>query len=177
MFTDLVTASKLLPPVLGLMASLFTYLLVARLYPSGPAAFLASVLSSWYVWQYDDLATGSPRAFLLPLTAMLLYALVAGWRWWLVVGVVALEAVLYPSAAALGVVLVAARLVEAKGWRLSYRAGPGRVGDDGRLRARTLVLLAPTAFGASEFGPTVSAQAARQLSGVRSERPQRLLQP
>ena len=50
-FTDLVTASKLLPPVLGFLASLFTFLTVARVYPSGPAAFLVTVLGSWYVWQ------------------------------------------------------------------------------------------------------------------------------
>ena len=83
---DPLTASKLLPPVLGLVAAVFTFLLVERLYPSGVAAFLATVLGSWYVWQYDDLPTGSPRAFLLPLTAMLLYGLVAGWRWWAIVG-------------------------------------------------------------------------------------------
>lgn len=162
-FTDLVTASKLLPPFLGLMAAGFTYMLTVRLYPSGPAAFLTTILGSWYVWQYDDLATGSPRAFLLPLTAMLLYALVAGWRWWLVAGVVALEAVLYPSAAALGVVLVGARLVILDGW-------PPRLARDRRTWLAAvgsgvvaLVLLAPTLFGGSEFGPAVTAQAARTM--------------
>jgi hypothetical protein len=162
-FTDLVTASKLLPPVLGLMAALCTFLLVLRVYPVPPAAFLASVLGSWYVWQYDDLPTGSPRAFLLPLTALLLYALATGWRWWLVVGVVAVQAIIYPSAAALGVVLVGTRLVALDGWRprivWERQAWLAAVGSG----VVALVLLAPTVFGSSEFGPAVDAQTARKL--------------
>ena len=160
---DPLTASKLLPPVLGLTAALFTFLLVVRLYPFGPAAFLATVLGSWYVWQYDDLATGSPRAFLLPLTAMLLYGLVARWRWWLIVGVVAAEALVYPSAAALGVALVAARLVQLDRW-------PPRLSTDRAAWVATLaagvvclLVLAPTAFGDSPFGPTVDARTAAEM--------------
>lgn len=160
---DPLTASKLLPPVLGLVAAIFTFLLVDRLYPSGAAAFLATVLGSWYVWQYDDLPTGSPRAFLLPLTAMLLYALAAGWRWWLVVGVVAAQALIYPSAAVLGVVLVGSRLVTLECW-------PPRLASDWRAWRTVvvcgvvcLVLLAPTVFGSSQFGPTVDATTARAM--------------
>jgi hypothetical protein len=161
--TDPLAASKLLPPVLGLVAALFTFLLVERLYPSRPAAFLTTVLGSWYVWQYDDLASGSPRGFLLPLTAALLYGLVAGWRWWVVAGVVAIEALVYPSAAALGVMLVGARLVTLDHW-------PPRLTTDWRawraVAASGLVcvlLLAPTVFGGSPFGPTVDAATARTM--------------
>lgn len=160
---DPLTASKLLPPVLGLVAALFTFLLVDRLYPTGAAAFLATVLGSWYVWQYDDLATGSPRAFLLPLTAVLLYGLVAGWRWWLVVGVVAVQALVYPSAAALGVMLAGARLVTLEGWALGistdWRAWRAPVASG----LVCLLLLAPTVFGSSPFGPTVDARTAREM--------------
>jgi hypothetical protein len=160
---DPLMASKLLPPVLGLVSALFTFLLVERLYPSRLAAFLATVLASWYVWQYDDLPTGSPRAFLLPLTVVLLYGLVAGWRWWLVVGVVATAALLYPSAAALGVGLLGARLVCLKCW-------PPRLAADRRAwlsvavgAGAVLLLLAPALLGSSPFGPTVDAQTAREM--------------
>jgi hypothetical protein len=163
LFADPLTASKLLPPALGLLAAAFTFLLVERLYPSRPAAFLATIIGSWYVWQYDDLPTGSPRAFLLPLTVMLLYGLVAGWRWWGLVLVVAAEALLYPSAAALGVVLVGTRLV-----RLGC-CSP-RISRDWRQWRTVLVcgvvavaLLVPTVLGESRFGPTVDARTAREM--------------
>lgn len=160
---DPIAASKWLPPVLGLVAAGGTFLLAERVYPSRIAAFCASVLGSWYVWQYDDLPTGSPRAFLLPLTVVLLYGLVAGWRWWAIAGLVAVEALFYPSAAALGVALVGARLVTVRDWlpRLprAWRAWRAVVAS----AAVALLLLAPAAFGASPFGPTVSAGTARTL--------------
>lgn len=163
LFGDPITVSKWLPPVLGLLAAGCTFLLVERLYPSRVAAFCASVLGSWYVWQYDDLATGSPRAFLLPLTALLLYGLAAGWRWWLIVGVVALEALVYPSAAALGVVLVGARLISIRGWLprldLDWRSWRAPVVSG----IVVLALLAPTVFASSPFGPPIDASAAREM--------------
>ena len=162
-FADPLPASKLLPPLLGLLAAAFTFLLVERLARSRPAAFLATVLGSWYVWQYDDLPTGSPRAFLLPLTAMLLYGLVAGWRWWAIVLVVAAEALLYPSAAALGVALVGARLLRLDRWPprldLDWRAWRAVVASG----VVCLVVLAPTLLGNERFGPTVDAATARTM--------------
>jgi hypothetical protein len=163
LFADPLTASKLLPPMLGLVAALFTFLLVERLYPSRAAAFLAAVLGGWYVWQYDDLSSGSPRALLLPLTAVLLYGLVAAWRWWLIGGLVAIEALIYPSAAALGVVLVGARLVELDRW-------PPRLSTDWKAwrapivcAVLSTVILAPTVFGGSPFGPAVDRATAREM--------------
>jgi hypothetical protein len=161
---DPLTASKLLPPALGLVAATVTFLLVERLYPGRVAAFLATVLGGWYVWQYDDLATGSPRAFLLPLTVVLLYGLVAGWRWWAVVAVVAAEALVYPSAAALGVLLMASRLVTVSAWAprvmTDWRAWRAPVASG----LVCLALLAPTVFGANQFGPAVDGQTAREMA-------------
>jgi hypothetical protein len=157
------TTSKLLPAILGLLAALFTFLLVERLTSSRPAAFLATILGGWYAWQYDDLATGSPRAFLLPLTALLLYGLTAGWRWWLIVLVVAAEALVYPSAAALGVVLVGMWLVRLDRWPprlcLDWRAWRAVVASG----LVAVALLLPTVLGETAFGPAVSASAARQM--------------
>src|SRR5581483_9356217 len=74
-FVDPIVASKLLPPLLGLVSAAMTFLLVRRLDPSPHAAFLVAILDGWYVWQYDDLPTGSPRAFLLPLCVAMAWAL------------------------------------------------------------------------------------------------------
>ena len=158
------------------MAATFTFLLVERLYPSGVAAFLATVLGSWYVWQYDDLATGSPRAFLLPLTVVLLYGLAAGWRWWLVVGVVAIEALVYPSAAALGVVLVGARLVRLERWPPRLSTDWSGVADGAvRVRGVCVVLLAPTVLRKLAVRADGGRQNRPRDAGVRSERSQRVL--
>jgi len=160
---DPIAVSKLLPPILGLSAALFTFLLVRRLDPSPVATFLATVLNSWYVWQYDDLPTGSPRAFLLPLCAALLWTLVSG-RFWLSVVVTALAALFYPSAAALGVAIQGVCLVCFAGRRARLDREHRRWLAFGLSAGLSVLLLAPTALGASAFGPTVDVQTARQMA-------------
>jgi hypothetical protein len=112
---DPLLASKLLPPVLGLTAALFTFLLARKLHPSPLAAFLAAVLLSWYVWQVEDISSGSPRSF-LPLLAAQLWSLAAG-RLVLAVSLVAVGALFHPVAGALGVALLGTRLLGFRGWR------------------------------------------------------------
>ncbi|MBA2446670.1 MAG: hypothetical protein H0V51_01450 [Chloroflexi bacterium] len=161
-------ASKLVSPILGGITALFTFLLVRRLHPAPTAAFLGTVLLSWYVWQYDDLASASPRAFLLPMLAAQVWAIVAG-RLVLAVGLTVLGALFYPTAGALGVALLAARLVHFR--RGSRRGGSRTAPAEQRadwlafLVAAALVALAllPTVFGATPYGPTVSASEARTM--------------
>ncbi|MDP8923300.1 MAG: hypothetical protein M3O34_10555, partial [Chloroflexota bacterium] len=74
---DPLLASKLLPPLLGLVAGLFTFLTVRWLHPSPVAAFAAAALLSRFAWQHGALSSGTPRAFLLPLLCVLLWAVVS----------------------------------------------------------------------------------------------------
>jgi hypothetical protein len=160
---DLLVASKLLPPVLGLVSALFTFLLARRLHPSAAGAFLATVLLSWYVWQYDDLASATPRAFLLPLLAAQLWALVAG-RLVLAVGLVTVAALFYPVGGALGLALLGVRLVGWQGWRptltrqrsawVAFLAAGALVG----------VALVPSQLAVLPFGPGLSAAEARKMA-------------
>ena len=173
---DPILASKLLPPVLGAVTALFTFLLVRRLHPSPAAAFLATVLLSWYAWQHDDLASASPRAFLLPTLAALLWALAAG-RTVLGVGLAVLAALLYPIGGALAVALFGMRLLTGVGrWALGVRSRPGRHPSAGTrpsapgtllpflaVAALVAAVLVPGQLAAAPFGPTVSAEQARAM--------------
>ncbi len=160
---DPLLASKLLPPLLGVASAVVVFGLVRRLSGGPPGAFLATVLLSWYVWQYDDLPSATARAFMLPLLGGLLWALVAGRRG-VVVGLVAALALVYPFGALLGLALLAVRLVRWRGWR------PGLVREQqdwlGFVAACMLVasLLLPARLTAEQFGPTVSLAEARALA-------------
>lgn len=158
---DPLTASKLLPPFLGMAAALFTFLFARRLSPLPSAAFLTTILGTWYVWQYDDLPSGSPRAFLLPLLAAQLWLLAAGRRW-PAGGIAALGALFYPTAGALMTAILGSRLMCLDRW-------PPRLSRDradwlATAVAAALVVLAvlPTLLG-GQFGPTVTAEAARAM--------------
>jgi hypothetical protein len=157
-----IQTSRYLPVVLGMLAAAFTYLFVRRLYPSPLAAFLATVLASWYLWQYEDVASATPRAFMTPLLAAELWAL-ATRRVALAVATLAIAALLYPFAAVLGLALVAV-------WSLSLDSGRPRIavnpahrvllGGGGLL---VIGLLLVGQARASEFGPAFSASQARAM--------------
>jgi hypothetical protein len=158
---DPLLANKLLPPILGAVTALFTFLFVRRLHPSPGAAFLATILLSWYVWQLDDLASATPRAFLLPTLAALLWALAAG-RLILFMALPVLAALLYPAAGALAVALLGVRLVRLKGRpRLVLRRRDWLA----FLAAASLVAiaLAPSLVAGSSYGPAVTASQARTM--------------
>ena len=159
---DPLLASKLLPLALGVVAALFTFMLVRRLHPAPTTAFLATVLLSWYTWQYDDLASGTPRAFLLPVLVGHVWAVVTG-RLWLAVGLAGLAALFYPVGGAIAVTLLGTRL-------LSFSRFPPRPMLRGSrvvafVAAGLLVgaFLLPSQWASSGFGPIVSGEEARTM--------------
>ena len=153
---DPLQVSKLLPPALGLLTALFTFLLARRLHPAPTGAFLASVLLSWFLWQVDDLASATPRAFLALFIAAQLWAL-ASRRLALGVGLVGLSGLFYPAAAAVGMGLLGVRVVRWRGWR------PGLSRERSvwlALAAAAILVVAaqlPTQLAGARFGKVVSA--------------------
>jgi hypothetical protein len=119
-------------------------------------------LASWYIWQYSDLASGTPRAFHFPLLAAQLWAMASG-RTMLTPGLVALGGLLYPSAGVLGVGLLATRLVRFRG----RRPGLSRTRSDWLAFLAVLGLLAllvlPQQARAAAYGPVVSPAEARRM--------------
>jgi hypothetical protein len=158
---DPMLVAKVLPPILGLAAAFFTFLVVRRLHPEPVCAFLAAVLLSWYVWQVDDLATASPRSF-TPILIAQVWSLVTG-RARLAVALVALSAVFHPVAGALGVALLATQLIKIQGWRPAIARdwaawGPFLIGT-----ALVAALLLPGQLQDSRFGPVVTVDQARTM--------------
>src|SRR5919198_229687 len=154
--SDPLQVSKLLPPALGLLTALFTFLLARRLHPAPTGAFLASALLSWFLWQVDDMASATPRAFLALLLAAQLWAL-ASRRLALGVGLVALAGLFYPAAAAVGMGLPGGWVLRWRGWR------PGLSRERSvwlALAAAAILVVAaqlPTQLAGARFGKVVSA--------------------
>jgi hypothetical protein len=161
-FVEPLTASKLLPPLLGIVTAVFTFLLARALYPVPAAAFVASALLSWYVWQYDDLVSATSRAFLLPLLAALLWALVQR-RTSVAVALVVLLALFYPAGGALGLGLLGAQLLRFRGWRplLERRRQPWAAFLIAALLVGLVILHGQLAT--SKFGPIVLADEAQSM--------------
>jgi hypothetical protein len=155
-------ASKLLPPVLGLVAVGLTYGLVRALHPWAGCAFLASVLLGWHVWQLDDVVSGTPRAFALPLLLAVVWALVAG-RALLAGLLVGGLGLMYSQVSLVGLGLLAAGLVR---WR-HRRPGLVRERRPWLALALAIALVAaavlPVLRQLDRFGPVVTASVAREM--------------
>jgi hypothetical protein len=161
-FVDPLFATKLLPFILGAGAALFVFLFARRLHPSPRAAFLATVLLSWYVWQYDDLPSASARAFLLPVLASMLWALAAD-RPTVAAALTGVISLFYPAGAAIGVALLGVRLLRRPGGEsLRWRRWPRLTTDRaswlafGVATVLAVAVLLPSQLAGSRFGPTIS---------------------
>jgi hypothetical protein len=157
---DAVQASKLLPFGLTVVLAAGAFALGQALWGRSDAAALGAVLLSWSAWQYDDVASATPRAYAMPLLTVQL-ALLAADRWRLALAMLPLEALFYPLGCAVAVVTIGLWAA----WRARgalRRALPELLG----LGAATLVALGLVWLGqldAARYGPTVSAAEARTM--------------
>ncbi len=67
--------NKLLPIVLGAIATIYCYRLSVKLLPVPFAGFCSSLVLNLTLWMRDDLVSGTPRAFIYPLFLAFLYYL------------------------------------------------------------------------------------------------------
>jgi len=97
---DPLLASKLLPPLLSLVAVGYFFALAARLFRSPATATFAAILFCQCLWSNSDLSSATPRAFFYPLFVAFLYYDLRG----SIPGVlvtIGLEGVVFPPAALL----------------------------------------------------------------------------
>ena len=117
LMTDAITVTKILPLVLTVVLALAGFWLALTLWRRPDTAALSTALLLWSVWQYDDVASATPRAYALPLLTLQLAALAAG-RQKLALAILPLQAVLYPLGCALAAATMGA-------WALWRHLGPG----------------------------------------------------
>lgn len=67
--------NKLLPPILGAIATGYCFGISLQLLPVPAAGFITSVLLNQSLWMKDDLISATPRAFVYPLFLAFLYYL------------------------------------------------------------------------------------------------------
>ena len=146
---------KLIPPLLGTSATCCCFFLCLEIFPFPAAGFLASALFTQNLWMRDDLASGTPRAFLNPLFLIFLYFFIRRSPWCFVMLVSI--GLFYPQ-----YVLVSAGLFVLTPFILN----PGKLKISRSLREYTFCLiglciaffvLLPYALKTSNFGPTITA--------------------
>ena len=67
--------AKILPPILAVLTTVYIYLFTLKILPMPITGFISSLLINQLIWLNDDLVSATPRAFIYPLFAALLYYL------------------------------------------------------------------------------------------------------
>lgn len=154
--------SKIMPLVLAILTTGYCFALSLQLLPIPATAFVATLLFNQNFWMRDDLASGSPRAFLNVFFLAFLYYLLRRSLLPCLVAILLLG-FFYPQ-----YVLIAAGVLFLRLWtwqdgRMQLTQDP----VDRRLCIAGLVMailvMLPFALTSSEFAPTIAAAQARQL--------------
>lgn len=67
--------SKLLPPVLGILTTIYSFGVAMELLPVPFAGFMASLILNQSIWMKFDVVSATPRAFIYPLFVVFIYYL------------------------------------------------------------------------------------------------------
>jgi hypothetical protein len=159
---DPLRASKLLPPVLGLLAAGFLFGVAVRILQSRPAAALATVLFCQCLWLTTDLCSATPRAFFYPLFTAFLYYHLIGSRIGIFITLL-LQTLFFPPAVLLGLGILGFDLVTWQRGRPSF----SRAADAYLFLAGTagvsMLILCWYVHTSAKIGPLISYRAARQM--------------
>ncbi len=171
-------AAKVLPLLLGLIATAYCFGTTVQLLPVPLAGFLATVLLNQNLVQADDLWSATPRAFLYPLFLAFLYYFSRRSLIPCTVAI-ALQGLFYPQVMFISVGVLCLALVHWPGMPGPGMPGPGMPGrgkwptlsrqrrDYLFLGVGWVVAVAVVAVyilaGGTEFGPAIKAAQARQM--------------
>ena len=158
---DPLTVSHFLPLLLGLLATAYGFRVCLQLLPMPFAGFIAALLLNQLFWSHDDLASATPRAFMLPLFLAFLDYLMRR-ALWPTLGVILLQGLFYPQ-----YVLVFAGILCLRPWRWEHgvKLTPDREAWRFCLAGLgcCLLVLLPYALDASPYGPVIRAAESRLL--------------
>ena len=153
---------KILPLILGVISTYYCFSICLEMLPVPMTGFIAALLLNQSMWLTDDLASGTPRAFLYPIFLGFLYYLL---RVSLLpcLATIGLIGLFYPQYVFIACGILILRLLQWKDG--SLRLSTERINYVfcvAGLGTAFLVML-PFALNSSKFGPTITAAEAKQL--------------
>jgi hypothetical protein len=153
---------KILPIFLGFISTYYCFKICLEMFPVPMTGFIATLLLNQSMWMTDDLASGTPRAFLYPLFLGFLYYLL---RVSLLpcLANVALIGLFYPQYVFIASGLLIIRLLHWQDGRLGLSTDRNNYLFCGTGLVITFLVLLPFALNSSEFGPIVTVAQAKQM--------------
>ena len=153
---------KILPLFLGLISTYYCFGIALEMLPVPMTGFIASLLLNQHMWMTDDLASGTPRAFIYPIFLAFLYYLS---RRSLLpcLGAVALIGLFYPPYALVAGGILVLRLLGWENGRLCLSGDRTNYLFCSTGLGVIFAVMLPYALDKSEFGPTYTAAEAKKM--------------
>ncbi|MGB3509182.1 MAG: hypothetical protein WBA93_08055 [Microcoleaceae cyanobacterium] len=159
---DPIFLNKLLPLGLSLVTSAYCFGLCFQILPIPFAGFIASVLLSQNIWLQDDLASGTPRAFLYPLFLGVLYYLLRKSLVPFLVAI-ALLGLFYPQYVILTALILIFRLLDWEKGRFCLSKNRQDYIFSGTGLGVILLVILFYAANSTNYGPVITAVQGRVL--------------
>jgi len=154
--------SKLLPIILGLVTTFYTFSLCMQMFPLPVTAFISTWLLNVSLWMKDDLISATPRAFLYFLFTAFLYYLLR--RYYLACLItIALQSLIYPLVVALSLLILLIRLWHWERGRIYLIQDRKYLVFCGLALAVACLSILPSVISSAKFGPTITGSVARNL--------------
>ncbi|NEQ50940.1 MAG: hypothetical protein F6K11_12535 [Leptolyngbya sp. SIO3F4] len=151
------TFHKLLPPLICLTGTVYTFYLALAIIPVPLLAFINTLILNQALWMWDELASGTPKAFsVLLILAILLH--ISQRSIWRCATVIALQGLFYPHLVFISILLLALRIV----WPQNNKRHSLNLFIVGATVA-TIVLL-PYVLTTSPYGPVVTLEQAQTMA-------------
>lgn len=144
--------NKILPTFLGVITSIYAFLITIEIFPVPLAGFIAALLLNQNLWMLDDLVSGTPRAFVYPLFLAFIYYLLRR-NLWLCLLTIVLQGLFYPQVVLITTVLLAIKFFRERSLRRFCSIG----------LVLAIGILGIYALQTSEFNDVITVEQARLL--------------
>ncbi|MBD1913778.1 MULTISPECIES: hypothetical protein [unclassified Leptolyngbya] len=161
---DPIVLSKLLPPILALVTTVYIFLGTMQFLPSPVAAFISATLMNQNLWLRDDIVSATPVAFVYPFFTAFFYYLMRRSLIPFLISLVLLG-LFYPQVMLIASGVLCLRLFSFKNGRLGFAPS-----SDLRFYLMGLgtvfLLLIPYAVESSPYGPVLSRAEALNMTAM-----------
>ena len=154
--------NKLLPSVIGFIATWYGFLLCKQIFPVPLGCLIASLLLNQTLWMKDDIISGTPRAFVYPFLLAFLYYLAKRSLIPCTIAI-ALLGMFYPQCVFLASGMLILRLFTWQGMRPTLSRDRNNYYFSVIGLAVAFLVMLPYGLHVSEFAPTITRAEALQL--------------
>ncbi len=153
---------KILPPILGLITTGFSFGITMELFPVPIAGFISGLLLNHYIWMRDDVVSATPVAFVYPLFTGFIYYLLRRNLWG--TGVfVALLGLFYPQCLLVALGVLGLQFLHLTNWRPHRKQPKTLYQFYGSLFGIAAIVIIAYMFKSDDYGPVITAAEAKTV--------------